>query len=167
MSVKEAGKELGKIINEKCSKSYTFLWPQLYGNHAKTFEGKDALTEARLCSLAGGLEESFSSVVNASLQTNNKTQIIPQPETNNNTKNNTNASEINISNMSLPSDNEIERPAIGETRKFSEPQPIQGWDLRYLFYIVIIIVIGYIAQHMRTKKQKEEIKPAPDNKPKP
>jgi len=134
MTLKEVSAEINKIIDEKGSKNYTFLWPQLYKNHARTFESSDEITAARLYVLADGIESSLSAVKNASMPLSNGTLLnvtIPEPQ----------------KNITSP---------IGETRRFAEPEPMEGWDLRYLLYILIMIALGYIIQHERNKRMKEK-----------
>jgi uncharacterized protein len=134
MTLKEASAEINNIIDEKGAKNYTFLWPQLYKNHAKTFESSDEITAARLYILADGIEGGLSEVRNASVSSSNGTLLnVTMPEAPNNTA-----------------------PPIGETRRFAEPEPMEGWDLRYLLYILIMIALGYIIQHERSKRMKEK-----------
>jgi len=149
-TIKDAEKRITEIIDEKGNKSYVFLWPQLYKNHAKVFEEDDPITSARLYLFADKLEQSFSEIANAS------GGFAPMQ---NGTANDTNTS--NQTNLTLPNistDKDIERSAMGETRTVYEPKPPEGWDLRFLLYLVIMIAVGYIVQHERHKKQKEQLK---------
>ena len=149
-TIKDAEKRISEIIDEKGNKSYVFLWPQLYRNHAKAFEKDDPITSARAYLFADKLERSFSEIANASggfahaqNETSNDTDI---------------SNQTNLTLPNISAGDSIERPAMGETRTVYEPKPPEGWDLRFLLYLVIMIAIGYIVQHERYKKQKEQLK---------
>jgi hypothetical protein len=132
----EAGEIIDQIINDEGNKTYKFLWPQVYQNHAKTFEGSDSITAARLYLFADGLENSFSAIQNAPFSSVSG--------------NETPANSTLMYNATSPPT--IDRSPMGETRTFSEQKPIAGWDFRFLIYLAIMIMIGYIAQYERNKR---------------
>jgi hypothetical protein len=50
-----------EFINEYINRTYKYLWPQLYQNHAKSF-GDDRATAARMLLFASKLNESFDAI---------------------------------------------------------------------------------------------------------
>ncbi|MEM2974329.1 MAG: hypothetical protein QW112_01745, partial [Candidatus Micrarchaeia archaeon] len=144
-SLNEAGKEIIQILEENRVKNYTFLWPQLYQNHARTFEESDSVSAARLYLFADGLEQSFSEIFNASV-TYKQNQT---PEIGINQKEFVNIS--NTQNQTNLTDTQTKIARTSSEQKLSE-----GWNFRYLLYILIIIAIGYIVQYERKKLQDKK-----------
>ncbi len=67
--------ESTELINEHSNRSYKYLWPQLFQNHARNFE-KDQATAVRMFLFASKLNESFGTIEKLAIESNT-VKIIP------------------------------------------------------------------------------------------